>query len=497
MTQVRAGDRLTAEDAAFLYLEKDEMPLHIGSVSTFDGVIPFEPLLEYVESRLPLIPRYRQRLVTPPFHVGHPTWEDDPDFDLRKHVFLTTLKRGTETELRKLAGNVFGRVMDRTKPLWDLLLVHGLDGGRCGLIARVHHCLADGVSGAGLMNVMLNAEAFSPPARAKPKRDQRRPFPGAETSLADALASSYSEMVNRVLAAQSATLKILEGLASEQNVGGFQELARMIPGMLTPVERLPFNRPLAGPRRIAWARYSLDEVKAIKNSRGATVNDVVLTVLAGAIQRYAELHKVALKNRLLRLMVPVNVRAKENDTGYGNQVSMLPVNIPLDIRNPLKLLEEVTQITSTLKAVHVAELMSLFGTWAGATPAPVQALLGPMAALIPLPSFNMVCTNVPGPQFPLYALGHEMLTYYPYVPIGNEMGVCCAIQSYNQRLYFGLTGDVEAAPDLDGLKVFLDRSFSELRKAAGITRPRKPRAKPHPVAAPATQPNTAPAPLIH
>lgn len=164
MAHLHAGERLTAEDAAFLYLEKEEMPLHIGSVSVFEGVIPFESLVEYVASRLPLIPRYRQRLVEPPLHIGHPTWEADPEFKVQNHVHLETLARGTETELRELAGRIFSRVMDRNQPLWDLTLVHGLRGRRCGLIARVHHCLADGVSGAGLMNVMLNADGCAPAA---------------------------------------------------------------------------------------------------------------------------------------------------------------------------------------------------------------------------------------------------------------------------------------------------------------------------------------------
>jgi len=481
MTQVRAGDRLTAEDAAFLYFETDKTPLHIGSVSVFEGVVPFEPLVKYVASRLPLIERYRQRLVTPPLNAGHPTWESDPDFDVRNHVLYAQLKRGTEAELRQMAAKLFGRVMDRTRPLWDLTLVHGLKGGRSALIARVHHCLVDGVSGAGLMSVMLSAEG---PESRHPRRHERtRPLPGPETSLADALASSYAEAIERVLSAQAATLDILQSLAHGETIEGFAELLRMAPAMLAPVERLPFNRKLAGPRRIAWCDFSLAEVKAIKNACGATVNDVLLTVLAGAIRRYAELHGITVRNRLLHLMVPVNTRTAENDNGYGNRVSMLPVNVPLDARDPMKLLARVHETTVALKNARIADLVSLFATWIGAAPAPVQAILGSMAAVVPLPPFNMVCTNVPGPQSPLYALGHEMLTYHPYLPIGGEMGLGCAIQSYNGRLYIGLTGDVEAAPDLDRIKAFFDESFSELRRAAcgaPARRPRKARPAPSP-----------------
>ena len=467
MTQVHPGDRLTAEDAAFLYLEKPEMPLHIGSVSIYDGVIPFDDLVAYVQSRLPLIARYRQRLVIPPFHVGHPTWETDPDFDIRNHVFLEHLKRGSSADLRNLAGRIFSRVMDRTRPLWDICLVHGLSGNRSATIMRVHHCLVDGVSGVGLMNIMLNAAGDTAPPPPKPHRQHIPPLPGPETSLTDALASSYSGMLERLLAAQSATVEIAHAIVNPGAAGAITQLFAMLPEMLTPVERLPFNQPLTGPRRVAWSEFSLPEFKRIKDAHGATVNDVVLTILTGAVERYAALHKVPLKNRLFRVMVPVNLRNAQNDNGYGNRVSLLPVNLPLDVRDPLKLLAAVTRVTSALKTARVADLISLFSTWIGATPAPVQAMLGPMAALLPLPPFNMVCTNVPGPQFPLYAVGHEMLTYYPYVPIGSEMGVCCAIQSYNNKLYFGLTGDTGAAPDLHRLKKFLDQSFLALRRAAG------------------------------
>lgn len=481
MTQVRAGDRLTAEDAAFLYFETDETPLHIGSVSMFEGAIPFEPLVQYVESRLPLIPRYCQRLVTPPLHFGHPTWEADPDFDVRNHVHLVQLKRGGDSDLRALAAKIFDRRMDRGQPLWDLTLVHGLNDGRSGLISRVHHCLVDGVSGTGLMNVMLNAAGDSP-AHGKTRREHVRPLPGPETSLSDALATSYSELVERVVSAQAVTLNIVQSLTDGETVNGLTELVRLSPAMMGSVERLPFNRPLAGRRHLAWADFSLDEFKAIKNSRGATINDVVLTVLTGAIQRYAELHRVPLKNRMLRLMVPVNLRSKENDNGYGNRVSMLPVSLPLDLRDPLKLLERVRETTCALKGSHIADLISLMGIWMGAAPAPVQALLGSVATFVPLPAFNMVCTNVPGPQFPLYALGAKMLTYHPYVPVGGEMGVNCAIQSYNGRLYFGLTGNVAAAPDLARLKGFLEHAFLDLRKAACGRERRKPRRAPGPTA---------------
>ncbi len=468
------GDRLTAEDAVFLYLETKETPLHIGSVSIFDGPIPFDDCVNYIDSRLPLIPRYSQRIVIPPFNFGHPTWQADPDFNIRNHVHHVQLKRGTEADLRAFAGRLFSQIMDRNRPLWDMTVVDGLSGGRSALISRVHHCLVDGVSGVGLMNIMLD------PALHAQKRKTRRapPLPGPAASLADALATSFSEMIERVLSAQSAALDVAQALVSDRAVRGLDQLIRLVPELLTPVERLPFNQPCSAGRKVAWSEIPMAQVKSIREACGGTLNDVVLTVVTSAVSRYAELHGVKLKGRLLRLMVPVNLRRAGIDNGVGNRVSMLPVSAPLDMRDPVKLLEEIRRRTEALKNAHVADLIHLIATWMGMTPVPLQASVGPLSSLLPVPPFNMVCTNVPGPPVPLYALGRKMLTYYPYVPVANQMGVGCAIQSYNQTLYVGLTADAEAAPDIGRLKQFVDRAFHDLCQAAGVkTRPRRKVAK--------------------
>jgi diacylglycerol O-acyltransferase / wax synthase len=462
-----SGDRLPPEDAAFLYLESKETPLHIGSVSVLDGHIRLEDYIEFISSKLPLIPRYRQRLVVPPFHLGHPTWEDDPDFDIRNHIHQAHLKRGTVAELQGLAGQIFSKLMNRNRPLWDLTLVDGLQDGRSAFISRVHHCLVDGVSGVGIINVMLSpTREPEPPHQSQPFHAP--PLPGSGPSLLDALASSFSDSVQRILAAQMASLDLAGTLLGGQALHVWNQLAPLGPELLAPLERLPFNRPVLGPRKVAWAELSLADVGAIRKVLGGTLNDVALTAVTLAVGRYAELHGQSIENRLLRLMVPVNLRRDEKQHGFGNRVSALPVNIPLDIHDPAVLLNAVRQRTEAMKSAHVADLIQLAGFWLGIAPAPLQAALGPLAAVLPLPLFNMVCTNVPGPQYPLYLLGHEMLTFHPYVPIGNEMGVCCAIQSYNGKLYFGLTADSAAAPDVRRLNDFLEEAFGELRRAAGI-----------------------------
>jgi len=462
MRYVHASDRLTAEDAAFLYLETKEMPLHIGSVSILDSELNFADYAEFIQSKLPLIPRYRQRIVFPPYNLGHPTWEDDPEFDIHNHMREVRLKRGTLAELEELSGRTFTEIMDRNKPLWDLTLVHGLKGGRSAFISRIHHCLVDGVSGVGIINVMLAADAKDhemPPA----PPFHPRPLPGPGAALTDALLSSYSEMLDRIVSAQTAALNLAQSLVTDNAAGGFRRLAQLGPELMSPVDLLPFNKPCRGPRHVAWTVVPIPEVKAVREQFGGTLNDVVLTIVAAAVRRYTELHGQKVDNRTLRVMVPVNLRRDGADNGLGNRVSMLPVTIPLDIRDPVTLLEAVRTRTQAFKSARVGDFVHLAATWIGTTPAPLQALLGPLANVLPVPPFNMVCTNVPGPQQPLYLMGREMMAFYPYVPIGNEMAVNCAIQSYNGVLYFGFTGDVEAAPDLERLPHFMDVAFAQLR----------------------------------
>ena len=474
------SDHLSPEDAIFLNLESSRMPLHIGSVSILDGEIPFDTYVDFIESKLPLIPRYRQRLVFPPFNIGHPIWKDDPDFDIRNHIRQIYLKRGTRAELQTLAGEIFSKKMDRTKPLWDLTLVNGLGAGQSAFISRVHHCLVDGVSGVGIINVMLStSREYEPPPKAK-QSFRPSPLPDAGTTLLEALVNSYSEITGRILSAQASALDVAQALSSEQGLRGWNQLANLMPETLKPIDRLPFNQPVRGPRKVVWTEISIPEVSAIRKACGGTLNDVVLAAVTAAIRSYTEGHGQSVKNRLLRFMVPVNQRRAGETNGLGNQVSALPVNVPLDIRDPAKLLTVVTERTTALKNAHVADLVQLAAAWIGAIPPPVQPLLGPLASAVPASPFNMVCTNVPGPRAPLYLLGREMLTFHPYVPIGGDMGLNCAIQSYNGKLFFGFTADSAAVPDAGRLGEYLEEAFTGLLRAAGVT-PVEPESIPPPV----------------
>ena len=462
------SDRLSWGDTVFLNLEREGMPLNVACVCVCEGEIPFHDCVQFVESKLPLLPRYQKRVVPSLFNVGLPTWEYDPAFDIRRHVLEVTLKHGSDAELKRIAGKILSTVMDRQHPLWDLTVVHGLKGNRSGLILRLHHCLGDGIAGVGVMNVLMDT---SPVAPRLPKRKVRRRAPpprGVFTSIASGCVDSYSDFVNRILSALTDVSSMVERLLADTGTLAPDEFTRLLPELSSPTERLRFNVLYRGPQKFACAEIPLADIKAIRHTCGTSVNDVILTLVTATVRRYLELHGDRMKGRLLRLMVPVNLRGADNARELGNRISLVPVTIPLDIRNPRKLLAGVHQRTEFLKRSHAAELVGLAAGLISMFPNSAQALGGSILSRLPFTPFNMVCTNVPGPPYPLYVLGHKILHCYPYVPVGGEMALNCAILTYNDTTYFGFSGDVHAAPDLRRLEVLLRLSFKELREAAGV-----------------------------
>ncbi len=464
-------------DAVFLNFEHKEMPLHIGSVSLCDGPLPFDQFVAGIERKLDVIPRYRQKAMRPFLDIGLPIWQYDPKFDIRRHILHAKLDApASEAQLREFAGRIFTTLLDRGKPLWEVYIVDGLAGGRSAIITKVHHCMVDGVSGVGLLNVMFDPSPEAPPApKGAPKRKRYRPpQPPDEAQL---FTGSLQGAFQSILDQLSVASKNLAGYGASlfrdrRAVAGLLHLIDALPQVLGPLERLPFNRPCSGERRVAWSEHSFTDARAIRTACGGTVNDVVLTVLAGAVMRYLKLHKESIKNRFFRVMVPVDVR-KPGDRGtFGNYVSILPVTLPLFVTDPVERLRRIAAQTEAMKDARLAELM-----WAGisylcALPAPLQALAGRLPLLsTPVPIMNMVSTNVPGPQVPLYANGRRLLTLYPHVPAGWETGINLAIQSYDGKLFFGFTIDAQAAPDGERMKEFLDASFVELRKAAKVPEP--------------------------
>ena len=446
--------------------------MHIGSVSLFDGEIPFDNFVAMINSKMHLLPRYQQIVVADPFGIGHPTWEFDQSFDIKQHIFKVQIDApGGETELIELAGRILTPMMDRRKPLWDIYLVYGLEGKRTAMIARVHHCMVDGVSGVDLLKIVLDISPEVPKIFPKPDRPPQPPRPDATRRFFDTLLGNMQEGMNRWMEFQNGLLNLTQALTNEETRQSMRETSSTIPQLATPVSLLPFNRPCSGDRKLVWCTFSFAEARAIRAALGGTVNDVVLTALSGAVSRYVALHGQKTVGRQLRVMVPVSLRQQDQRGALGNLVSMLPVEIPLDMANPVERFQFINRRTAAMKSGRVAEGLNLFSALMGILPAPVHAFAGALAtAAMPAfnPAFNMVSTNVPGPQVPLYAMGKRMVAYYPYVPVGYAIGCGCAIMSYDQSLYFGLTSDTQAMPDVEKLKKALDQSFIELRAAAGV-----------------------------
>ena len=471
--------RLTALDAAFLYLEKPTAPMHIGGITLLEGRLPVGSFVQSLQSKLHLLPRYRQRLVVPPLNIGHPTWENDPDFDIENHVLpLELSKPGSEAQLRREANKLFAQVLQRDKPLWKIYVIHGLEGDRTALVSLVHHSMVDGVSGVELLKIIMDPSPHPPEVMPAPYE------PGALPSAAQVLVDAGWDNIVEQFANLSELQRNAVNIATRFRGSELLGLSRHVPGvvgrLLRPTKKLPFNtRTFSGKRKLSWSTASFAEIRGIRSALGGTVNDVVLAGLGGAVRRYLEHHNITIgRKQALRVMVPVNIRHDGEHQALGNRVSLMPVDVPLGVEDPIARYEAVSDHTNVLKKMHVAELLSL-GThlWAGAPPA-VQALLGGAAfaprlqgaisLVLPFPGLHMVCTNVPGPQIPLYCVGHQVEAHYPLLPVAPGMGLALGVFSYNQMLHFGFIADNAAAPDVSRFNTFFDRSLVELRKAAGV-----------------------------
>ena len=470
MAGISQNNSFSWGDALFLYIERPGQPLSIACVSIFEGAIPLKACRDFVESKLPQIPRYRQHVVFPPFNLGLPSWQFDPFFDIRNHINQVTLRKGTEKDLKRIASELVSQSLDRRRPLWDLTFVRGLEGNRTGMVARIHHCLADGIAGVGIMNILMGPDPVSPPIVRTKTTYENPPARDAGAQLLDTLMKSYFSAVKGALTLHSEALTIAKEALGHPN-GPIADLVKVMPEIAAPAERLPFNVVCHGPQKFEWTQVSMEEIRSIRNHCGGTVNDIILTVVAAAIRRYADLHSVRLKGRSVRIMIPVNVRGDGSPAELGNQISFLPVTIPLDVRDPQKLFTFVRERMEYLKHAHAAEFVGFAGGLFSTIPTAIWAAIGPVASQLPLSLCNIICTNVPGPQVPLYLLGHKMLSWYPYVPIGGEMGVNCAILSYNGMAYFGFTCDVGAVPDPENLQKFVDQSFAELVKSSESVTP--------------------------
>jgi len=464
MTLKPTSKRMSAEDSFFLYFERPHAPLHVGSLGIFEGTIPIETTREGLASRLHLIPRYRQRPVFPPLLGGYPSWEDDPAFSLDRHVRLIEVSKPvTEQRLHEICAEGFAEPLPRDRPLWDMAVIQGIEGDRTAYITRVHHCLVDGVSGVELTLVILDVSPSPPPTPA-PGVWEPKPTPTPAGSWIEGV---IDQMTGGMIALTEWQRELVD---PRQGLRLVSEISTALRHGLDAAMQWPkpaiWNKPVGKDRRIAFVKMPFQEVRAIRSALGGTVNDVVLTILGGALGSYLKAHGQRVTDTRLRLMIPVNVRTEEQRGAMGNRVSMMLPQIPVGIDDPIARLTAIRTEMDALKANDQgAAFDRLLGLVENA-PAAFSALAGRVGMLPGM--INLPCTNVPGPLITLYGTGHRMLDFYPLLPLAGDLGIGVAIMSYDQSLYWGVSCDPKIVPDVDRIGRFIGEEFRALRETAGV-----------------------------
>ncbi|MBS2025028.1 MAG: wax ester/triacylglycerol synthase family O-acyltransferase [Deltaproteobacteria bacterium] len=492
------SERLGALDALFLDLEDRSAHMHVGALTLFEGTPPpYRDFLKLIESKLPYVPRYRQRLMFVPFSQGRPVWIDESDFDLEFHVRHTALPSpGGLAELKKLAGRLLSQRLDRDKPLWEMWLVEGLAQGGFAIVSKSHHCMIDGVSGVDLAAILLDPEASDAPPP-PPEPWNPRPAP----TVAELLVTSMKEQIAHPLKFAKEAIegssggsvgdarKLLKDLVS--NVKPLLGLAQM--GLAPPTS---LNVPIGPHRKFECVDFSLSEVKQVRAGLGGTVNDVILASVAGALRTFLTRRGETLGPDL-RVMVPVSVRPESQHGALGNQVSAMFCPLPVADADPASRLRKVREAMKGLKEsgqVMGAQALSRLGDFAPPTILAQAARLQSVTRM-----FNVVVTNVPGPQFPLYLLGRRMKAAYPQVPLAAMQAVGVALLSYDGNIGVGLLGDADQAKDLPELAHDLRAAMNELLAAAGahvtveLSQPAPKITIPEPASPPQTASATPPA----
>ena len=468
----RSFEILDTQDSSFVSFEGRHTHMHVAAVATFEaaalrgpqGGLDIDRIRAAIESRLHLLPRYRQRLAFTP--IGRsPVWIDDERFNLEYHARHTSLPRpGDSRRLKALVGRILSQQLDREKPLWEIWIVEGLEPDRLAMIAKVHHCMVDGVAGVSLMTQLLSA---SPDARVEAARRWRpRPAPGALQLLAGEAARALMRPAALAARALGQALR-RPGQAAGQVAESVRAMQQALRAGLRPVPPTPLNRPIGTHRRVEWQTFDLAELKELRKRLGGSLNDVVLALVAGALRRFLQGRRTPLRGLEYRVVVPVDMRAgAEPDAWLGNRVSAWFVSLPVAVADPRERFRRIHAETSRLKASKAAEGIDLFTRIVDWTGSPLLTRAGVRLASRMHP-YNLIVTNVPGPQRPLYLLGARMLEFYPQLPLFENQGLGVATMSYDGRVFFGLVADWDLAPDLSRLAESLRTALTELREAAG------------------------------
>jgi diacylglycerol O-acyltransferase / wax synthase len=476
--------------------------MHIGAVLVFDGPPPkFDDYLNHVRGRLHLVPRYRQRLLTPPLDSGRPLWADDPNFNLEYHIRHAALPApGTEEQLFQLTARIVSQQLDRSKPLWESWLVEGLDAGgeaggqdRFALIFKTHHSLVDGISGVDLATVLfdLAPTPAPPPTDLEPWQAKPEPSP-AEVLLAGARGAvgTAAEIVARALGAAARP-----GASFGKLRDAAEGVGEIVWAGLNPAPATPLNVEIGPHRRYTVVRQELSDYKEVKNALDGTVNDVVLTVVSGALARWLRSRGIRTEGLEMRALVPVSVRADGEHGTLGNRLTVMRGPLPVYIRDPVARLRFVRQAMNGLKeskqAVGAATLTAVNNL------APPTILAQASRLNFSTRLFNLIVTNIPGPQLPLYVLGRQLHDLFPIAFLPQNHALAIAIMSYNGSIDYGLLGDYDALPDIGLIAEGIEASLEELLHAARQRTEAHPPSPPSPArqaSAPTT--NGGPTPIL-
>jgi diacylglycerol O-acyltransferase len=455
-------DRLSAVDASFLAQERDSAHMHVGAVMVFEGPPPnAEEFAEQVESRMHLVPRYRQKLAFPPFEMGRPMWIDDPSFNLDYHVRSTALpKPGGMDQLRALAARVFSQRLDRSKPLWETWLVQGLEDKRFALISKTHHSMVDGVAGVDLASVLFDLSPV-------PSKVEREPWtPQPEPSGAELVAEGVKGLVRRPFSLASEAVQAVQSPGRTLHAAreSAEAIGEVVWAGMNPAPEVPLNVPIGPHRRIQNVRASLDDFKTVKKTFGGTVNDVVLAVVAGAMRTWLRSRGVRTEGMELVALVPMSIRSEAEMDAGGNRIAAMRGPLPVYVEDPVERLRVVRESMAGVKDSKQALGAEVIAGLQDFAPPTLLAQASRLNFSTRL--FNLIVTNVPGPQFPLYLLGRELEELMPVAFLPQNHALAVAIMSYNGRVDFALLGDYDAMPDIDFVGEAISDSLAELVDAA-------------------------------
>ena len=457
-------DRLSSIDAGFLHIEDEGAHMHIGALGVFEGPVPSGAAFRaHIDARLPALPRYRQKLQLMPLGSGRPVWVEDTSFRLDYHVRHTALPApGGEQELMTLVNRVVGQRLHRTKPLWEMWLVEGLEDDRWAIICKTHHAMIDGVSGVDLLTVLLDLEPATPELPAPP------PWRPAETPGAvDLLATGARGLVRNIgeLSTRSVKLAVQPKRGIRAVLGAATALAETAKPLLDGAPKTPLNTKPGPHRSVAVVTTKLADYKLAKSRSGATVNDVVLAAVAGALGTFLADRGMDVDGVQLRACVPVSLRPEEKKGALGNEIAIMMAPLPVGLKDPKLRLSFIQDAMKHLKSSKQAEGAKVLTSIENALPPAILARASKLGFSSRL--YNLLVTNVPGPQVPIYLLGRELKELVPLAFLAPEHTLAIGVMSYNGNVTYGLIADADAVPDLPSLARYLEEALAELVTAAG------------------------------